>query len=241
MRRGIASLLKDYYRLETRAYGGDFDSAVMLADLMDVVNGTYLTARQRQYISLYYFCGLTFSEIAIITGAANQSRVSDALYSAIERISDVTKNEVRQFKTQPASDFSDCDGAVYRWLDDIARGAPIEEPSRAVVLSIANILYESDLLSRDLIEQVNTGVVYIDEPQEELDGYTHLSDSQIRWIDRRMSYVPEVFPPGDSVGSKRVVVKYEADSDGSLDDEDEHINRRVHRTGRRRLFKLRGN
>ncbi|QIG62603.1 RNA polymerase sigma factor [Sporosarcina phage Lietuvens] len=241
MRKGIASLLKDYYRLETRSLGGDFDTTVMLADLMSAVNGDILTVRQRQYIALYFFCGLSFKEIAVITGASNQARISDALYSGIERISVVTKGESNRFKAQPADDFNGHVGAVYRWLDDIAYGAPVGEPTRAVVLSIASILQESDELLANMTEQARTGVVYVLEEPQENDGYVHLSDSQMRWQDRRMSFVPEVFPPGDAVGSKRVVVKYDADRDGELCDDDEHITRKVQQTGRRRMFKLRGN
>lgn len=237
MRKGIANVLKDYYRLESRAYGGDFDTAVILADLMSAINGDVLTVRQRQYIALYFFCGLTYAEVAHVMRIANQSRVSDALYSALRRL---TQAPGASFKDQPADDFSAYDGAVYRWLDAIEDGAPVGEPSREVLLNIAEILRPYDDESAEMIRQRAEGFVYVDEA---CDGpeYPHYSDAQLRWYDRRMSYVPEVFPEGDAVGSKRVVPKYAVDETGEQDDDEEHITRTIQRTGRRRLFKLRGN
>ena len=239
MRKGIANVLRDYYRLESRAYGGDFDTAVILADLMNAINGDVLTVRQRQYIALYFFCGLTYAEIAYIVGA-RQEVAQRAIADAFKRLTSVYKASEQSLKGHTPSTFEAYEGVVYRWLDAIADGKPLSEPSREVLLNIADILRPYDDESAEMVRQHTEGFVVVEDTQEGPE-YPHLSDAQMRWQDRRMSYVPEVFPEGDAVGSKRVVPKYAVDETGDQDDDEEHITRSIQRTGRRKLFKLRGN
>lgn len=241
MRKGITNILRDYYRLESRAYNGDFDTAVILADLLSAINSGVLTARQRQYIALYYFCGLTYAEIAHLMGIEWQDNVSKGIYNALNRISATyNRDSTVPFKQQPAGDFKGYNGALYRWLDEIAEGAPVGEPSRDVLLNISEILAHFDEKSAEMLRQYAEGFVFI-EDGEAGEEYPHFSDTQIRWQNRRVSYVPEVFPDGDVIGSKRVVPKYAVDDTGEESDDGEHITRTIQQTGRRKLFKLRGN
>lgn len=236
MRKGIARLLRDYYELRTRTeYVGDYDTAVMLADLMAQINGDILTPRQRQFIAIYYFVGLTFEEIAIVMRLASPSNVSDGLYAALDRLADTDNT---RFKTRTPENFADYDGAVYRWLDGIAEGKPIKEPSRRVLLSIATVLSKSDGNSSEMLRQKSEGFVYLDESMGE--EYPHLSDSQTRWVDRRITLVEDVFPVGDIVGSQRYTPLPEYNGDEGTDDE-YLLSRTIKTTGRRKLFKLRGN
>lgn len=241
MRRGISALLRDYYRLRSRADDGEFDTAVMLTDLLNAVNGETLTARQRQFIALYYFVGLTYAEIAEVMRIEWSDNVSKGVYAALDRLNalyDIDDKSSNRRRTP--NDFNHLDGAVYRWLDGIAEGEPVEEPPKEVVISIAEILKDFDDKSSELIRQTKDGYVPIlfEEGEEE---YPHFSDSQLRWLDRRMSFVPEVLPEGDVIGSKRTMPTYAVDDSGNGEDDDAHITRSIHRTGRRKLFKLRGN
>lgn len=237
MRKGIARLLRDYYELRSRSfYGGDIDTTATLIDLMGAINGDILTARQRQFIALYYFVGLTFEEVAEVMCISSPTNVSDAIYSALERLS---AGPGFVFKSRTPEDFSHMPGAVYRWLDDIGNGTPIMEPSLDVIVAIAEILELSDSKSLELLFQYYAGIVLMEE-KEEGEEYPHLSDSQLRWQDRRISLTDEVHPPGDVIGSKRYTPLSEYDGDETNDDE-YNMTRTIRLTGRRKLFKLRGN
>lgn len=238
MRKGLTKLLRDYYRLQARTlYEGDFDTAVVLADLMAIINSDKLTARQRQYIALYYFVGLTFNEIASLVGV-DVRNVKQPLYDGLDRAALVAQGDTTgaAFKRRTPDTFADKPGAVYRWLDAIAAGAPVAEPPHAVTLNIAELLSETDDKSAELARQSETGVVYIDETADDKPEYAHFSDSQLRWLDRRITLVENVLPPGDAVGSQKHIPAPEYDGY-----EDESQSRKTHATGRRKLFKLWGN
>lgn len=237
MRRGITRLLRDYYELLSKTeFDGDYDTAIILADLLGAVNSETLTARQRQFIALYYFVGLTFSETAEIVGV-DVRNAKEGVHSAIRRL-EANMADSTTFKSRTPNTFADKQGEVYRWLERIANGEEIKEPSRKVVLSIADILRYTDDESEEMIRQVSEGFVnvYVDDVEE----YPHYSDSQLRWLDRRVSLVEEVLPVGDSTGFKRH--RPAPDYEGNASEDDDYFNSRtVRKTGRRKLFKLRGN
>lgn len=230
VRRGIIRLLRDYYRLKYRTeYKGDYDTAVILADLMESINSDALTPRQRQFIALYYFVGLTLDEVAVIS-ETRQDNVRITLRRAIERIS----SEKGRFNTYTVVPYENT-SAVYRWLNEIADGEPIGEPTREVILSIAEILRYSDERSAELIRQHGTGFVIVAEPDDGREEYPHYSDAQLRWLDRRVSVVSEVYPSGDVVGTKKWTPAPNYDESESDDYEP------ICQSGRKKLYKLWGN
>lgn len=237
MTRGIAKVLRDYYELESRTtYGGDLDTALLLADIMRAINGDVLTERQRQVIALYYFAGLKLREIAYLLDVTPRN-VRQPLQDALKRVSESQKNPKTVFKSRAVERF-DRFVPLYKWLDDIADGAPVKEPPLSAVQSLADLLEHGDEGSAELVRQRREGFVYVDEDESE--EYPHFSDAQLRWKDRRISLVEEVLPPGDAIGFQRYTPAPDYEGDAELDD-DYLLSRSVRNMGRRKLFKLRGN
>lgn len=224
---GITALMKDVYRLTSSMfYGGDIDTAVILADLDLALNGEVLTVRQRHAIALYYFANLTFEECAAVLGI-DWTVVRYHINGALKRIAANMSNGKTFSKGDPTHDLYVID-ELDTWLNEISAGLRIEEPSHAVFSAIAARFTGYDYKSKEFVRQIVEGTVYL--PAEEGPEYPCLSDEQMRWDDRRITYVEEVFPPGDVVGTRKLAVKNDEDSYGI-----------EYRLERRKLFKLRGN
>lgn len=237
MRKGITNLLREYYRLKSRTeYEGDYDTAIILADLMSVINGSALTPRQRQFVALHYFVGLKLDEIATIT-STTQYNVANTLRKALDRLVDASEGN-HSFYAYKVEEYAET-SEVYKWLNGIANGHPVEEPTRKVVLSIAELLRSSDEASAEMVRQHEMGEVLIEEMDDGKVEYSHYSDSQLRWLDRRVTLVEEVFPTGDVIGSKRHTPTSDYDGFGS-EEEDDYLSYTVRTTGRKKLYKLRG-
>jgi DNA-binding CsgD family transcriptional regulator len=223
--RGIAEVLKDYYKLESsRFYNGDVDATGILADILNEIDGDCLTARQRQCFALYYFARLKLRECAVVLGL-DESVVKKHVKGGLKRLAARIDREARFSKGDPIPDYTE-DNALYGWLNAIKDGAPIGEPTAEIFRDIAEILRESDDKSDELLRQHADGYVMLPDDSE----YTCLTEGQMKWADRRVTYVEEVFPPGDTVGSQRVAAQNTEDKKG-IEFRDE----------RRKMFKLRGN
>jgi len=224
---GVTALLKDVYRLNsTMFYGGDIDTAVILADLDVAMNGEVLTVRQRQTIALHYFAKLTLEECAAVLGI-DARVVRYHINGALNRIAANMSSGQTFSKGDPTHDLYITD-ELDKWLNAISAGLRIEEPSHAVFNAIANRFAERDYKSKEFVRQIAEGFVYL--PEDEGPEYPCLSDEQMRWDDRRITYVEEVFPPGDVVGTRKLAIKNDEDSYGI-----------EYRLEKRKLFKLRGN
>ncbi|MCC2383536.1 RNA polymerase sigma factor [Bacillus cereus] len=226
-REGVKALLKDIYRLsESKLHKGDIDAAAILTDLNISLNNECLTPKQRQCIALYYFVNLSIKEASSILDIY-PSVFNYHIKGALSRLANNMRFGTVTKKGDPIGLFGNSSG-VYKWLDEIALGKPLEEPPYEVVLDIAEILSKSDEKSSEMIRQHIEGFVYVEENEGE--EYPCLCEEQMRWADRRVSYVEEVFPPGDVTGYHRVLIRDDEDRKGV-----------EYKEERRKIFKRRGN
>lgn len=224
--KGITALLRDIYRLKgVTQFGGDIDSTVILTDLDLALNGDCLTKRQRQSIALYYFAGLKLRECSEVM-VLDDSVIKYHLKGGLSRLSSHMKTGERFMKGDDITLFDETN-AIYRWLNAIANGSPVTEPSVSVTLDLARFFLDDK--AKEYVRQHEEGFEYI-EDYTDVEEYPCLSEDQMRWSDRRVTYVEEVFPPGDAVGSVKVAVRNEEDRKG--------VEFSVER---RKIFKRRGN
>jgi DNA-binding CsgD family transcriptional regulator len=210
-KEGIKTLLKDLNRLnESKIYKGDYDAAAILTDLNISLNNGCLTPRQRQCLGLHYFINLSIDESSTILGI--HPRVFKYhLKGVLLRLAENMCFGTLFMKGDPVELYGKTYG-IYKWLDDIALGMPLREPPYEAFLDIADILSETDEKSFEMVRQRREGFVYIERDVKE--EYPCMHEEQLRWADRRVSYVEEVFPPGDAIGSRKVLVRDEENKDG---------------------------
>jgi hypothetical protein len=188
---GIAALLRDVYRLsESRLYDGDIDATAILIDLKMALDSNCLTPRMRQVVALYYFAQFTEEETAKILGFKERKTVNFSLESAIERISVFMEygyckanNGRTDAQITPSHPFLE-------WLNNVADGSmPAYSFSEHITDWLA---LNGDNKAIEALKQRSEGYAYEPVYESNEQKYPALTWEQIRWRDRRISYVSEV-------------------------------------------------
>ncbi|MBW3113505.1 hypothetical protein KYJ26_16750 [Bacillus sp. MCCB 382] len=115
------------------------------------------------------------------------------------------------------------------WVNQIGNGEEISVPNDAAIVAIAKRFATDELKAREMLRQFSEGYVEVVDVDDGKPEYTCLSESQMKWSDRRVTYVEEVYPPGDVLGSQKVATRDEEDKYGV-----------EYRQDRRKMFKVRG-
>lgn len=209
---GIAVLLKDIYRLnESRWYKGDIDATAIIADLKTALDSDCLTPRMRQVVALYYFVGLTEGETAEVLNLTQQL-INTSLKSAIERVSEQMSEGSFRKKGHAVIETS-VNTPLYQWLVAVAyRELPLYIVPDDVFTEVLEKSVKTDENAKETLRQRVGGSNYKVD-YEGTEEYPALSEDQFKWKDRRMSFKPEIFPQGDTIGTRKVAIKLR-DGDG---------------------------
>lgn len=227
-REGVALILRDIYRMENSRFAGDIDATGIIADLFMALDSDCLTPRMRQVVALYYFVGLTEIEASEFLDCTRVA-VTVSKNSALTRISEHMYKGGKFKAGDPFEKLTE-KSSIYVWLNDVAVGiAPIYEVPVKVFTDVLLATEGTDANAKETIRQRVEGLVFVDDYADE-EEYLCMTDEQFRWADRRVSYVPEVFPPGDTIGTRKVAIKLRDDPFG-----------REYIIEKRKLLKKRGN
>lgn len=191
---GIAALLRDIYRLtESRIYDGDIDATAILIDLKMALDSNCLTPRMRQVVALYYFAQFTEEESAEVL-EISQVTLNESLETALERIAAHMEYGYTKVTNAKSRGILPDSHGIKQWLNDVACGKELYEIDETITSDI-NIWRASKLKDeRDLtaikqrIEGPSYVLVYASTEQE----YPALTWEQMKWKDRRMSYVSDM-------------------------------------------------
>lgn len=210
--KGIHVLMMDYWRLKDRSrFESDFDAAAILCDLERALDKCNLTPRMRQCLSLRYFVGLTESQVGSILDISRQA-VSDTNENALDRLEAFMAFGYMQKGNARIDGLLTVTHPFIAWVNNIACGkASIYSKPQFVTEYMAEVL--GDKKAQETIRQRSEGSSYVPD-YTGVEEYPYYTEEQFRWADRRMSFVPEVFPGGDVAGSRKVVVKLKDDPYG---------------------------
>lgn len=227
--KGVLAVLKDFYRLDTATIlNGDYDAATILADITKGLNNSdVLTPKQRQCIALYYFANLKLRECEAVLGI-DESGVKRHIRGGTKRLAEFVNNQALFSKGDPYVDYEETD-ELMRWLNQIGNGGAITVPENAVIVAIAKRFAVDEARAEEMLRQFSEGHVAVIEYDDGKPEYPCLSESQMQWSDRRVTYVEEVYPPGDVLGTQKVATRDEEDKQGV-----------EYRQDRRKMFKVRG-
>lgn len=197
--RGIKSLLRDIYRMsESRYLNGDIDATVILADLKLALDSGCLTPRMRQVIALYYFLGFTQSEISEISGVT-QPTIVESLDEALLRVSAEMCYGYKQGNGAKANakltPTNEIERDLFIILNDITEGIrPVYVADACIfTASIRYLANKGNKKALEVVRQQIEGSVIVDDIQPLEGEYTALTWEQMRWDDRRISYVPDIY------------------------------------------------
>jgi hypothetical protein len=211
---GVKAILRDIYRLgESQYLNGDIDATIILTDLKMALDSGCLTPRMRQVVALYYFVGFTLEEIKTALGLANKSVPNSILVDAVERVSSEMDYGYKQSNNAriDATIFPKnyIERPLFKFLNEIASGdRSVYEVNDEVFSSATRYLASiGDHKAVEVIRQEVEGFVWIEEDAPNDDEYLTLTWEQMRWDDRRVSYVPVVYPVGDILGRRKVAIK----------------------------------
>ena len=211
---GVAALLKDISRLnESRIFKGDIDATVIITDLKLALDSDCLTPRMRQVVALYYFVGMTEEEISR-TIFNTQQVVNKSIKKAVERIA--SEMAYGAYVKSGHADFEFTEQTpLYKWLTEVGYGnLPVYEVPDEVFTNLLKISTADDR-AREVLRQRKYGPPETTKLEEE-DEYPALTEDQFKWRDRRMTFKDEIFPAGDSTGSRKVAIKLrDGDSAGN--------------------------
>lgn len=210
--KGIHVLMMDYGRLKDKARNtSDFDAAAILCDLEIALDKVNLTPRMRQCVALYYFVGLTEQQCASVLGISRQT-VNESTSSALDRLEAFMAFGYMQKENARFNALLTQSHPFIEWLNDVAsRKSRIYSKAPNVTEFLAEFF--DDKKAQDVIDQRTQGSSYV-EDYTGVEEYPYYTEEQFRWADRRMSFVPEVFPTGDVAGTRKVAVKLQDDPYG---------------------------
>lgn len=210
--KGIHVLMMDYGRLKDKARNtSDFDAAAILCDLEIALDKVNLTPRMRQCVALYYFVGFTEQQCAKVLDV-NQSTVNRMIESALDRLEAFMAFGYMQ-KENARTDANLTDTHPFiSWLNDVAgRKSRIYSKPPMLTEYLADTF--EDKKAQDVIYQRKHGSTFVPD-YTCVEEYPYYTEEQFRWADRRMSFVPEVFPTGDVAGTRTMAVKLQDDPFG---------------------------
>ncbi|RSL29137.1 hypothetical protein D7Z54_32930 [Salibacterium salarium] len=210
---GVKAILRDVYRLgESQYMNGDIDATIILTDLKMALDSGCLTPRMRQVVALYYFVGFTQVEISDVLGIA-QKNVLKSIDMSIERISaemDYGYKEPNGARTDAVlTPTNDIERDLFVVLNEIASGnRPVYDvDDKLCTVAVRYLAREGDEKAQEALRQRADGSITIIEEIPPDGEYPALTWEQMQWDDRRISYVSEVYPPGDIVGRRKVAIK----------------------------------
>lgn len=208
---GIACLMRDYTKLRsTQALAGDIDSVALLADLERALDRCNLTPRMRQCLALYFFAQLTEADTAAVLGI-ERSTVNRTVESALDRLEAFMEFGYNKALGSRIDAIIEPITKLHEWANDVANGRKhIYSNPQGVAEWLAT---KGDKKAKVVMKQRKEPFVYVEDytGREEYPPYTK---EQFKWSDRRVSYVPEVYPPGDVTGTRTVAVKLRGDKYG---------------------------
>lgn len=210
--KGIHVLMMDYGRLKDKArLTSDFDAAAILCDLEIALDKVNLTPRMRQYVALKYFVGFTEPQIARMFGVSKQA-VSDATKNALDRLEAyMAFGYIKREDARTDAKLTE-NHPFIRWVNDIAsRKARIYSKPPMLTEYLAEMF--ADKKAQETILQRAEGSSFVID-YTGVEEYPYYTEEQFRWADRRMSFVPEVFPTGDVAGTRTMAIKLQDDPFG---------------------------
>lgn len=209
---GLHALMSDYWRLKESSYtDSDMDAAAILCDLERALDHCNLTPRMRQVITLKYFVEFTEVQISKILGV-NQSTVSRTASNALDRLEAFMAYGYKQKEDARIDAKLTETHPFITWLNEVTAGLrSIYSRPQYVTEYLADFF--EDKRAIETLRQRREGFIFKEDYTGKVE-YPYYSDAQLRWKDRRMSFVPEVFPVGDVAGTRKVITKLRDDPYG---------------------------
>lgn len=191
---GIVALLQDVYRLsESRLYDGDIDATILLIDLKMALDSNCLTPRMRQVVALYYFAQFTEEEVADVIDIPQQN-VNKALNNSVDRISAHMEYGHTRTTNAKIDAFLPSTHEIKRWLNAVAGGRSMYDIDDGVIsgINIWRTAKLDDKKDLEAIRQRVNGYTYAPVYESDEIKYPALTWEQLKWRDRRVTYVSEV-------------------------------------------------
>lgn len=210
--KGIHVLMMDYGRLKDKVrFTSDFDAAAILCDLERALDKVNLTPRMRQCIALRYFVGLTEQQCAKILGI-DRTTVNRMVESALDRLEAFMAFGYMQKENARTDGLLTENHPFISWLNAVAsRKARVYSKAPSLTEYLAEVF--NDKNAQETIRQRTEGSSFVPD-YTGVEEYPYYTEEQFRWADRRMSFVPEVFPTGDVAGTRTIAVKLHDDPYG---------------------------
>lgn len=208
---GVFRLLKEIHRLDGRLVpGADYDTAIIIRDLKDALDGPGLTFRQRQVLALYFFTDSTMEETGGIIGIGKDV-VKVTLDEAIERVAEQMKSgDSLTFKGRTVKPF-ESRRPLFVWLNAVgSRELPVYEvPAEAMTDLLMWLDENGDEKAQEVLRQRREGPpevkAFYESPEEE---YPALNPRQLQYRDKKEVRVKEVMPSFDVAGTKKIAETY---------------------------------
>lgn len=207
---GVFRLLKEIHRLDARLVpGADYDTAVIIRDLKDALDGPGLTTRQRQVMALYFFTSSTMEEVGGIIGVGKDV-VKVTLDEALERVAKQMKSRKSiTFKGRAVKPFENR-RPLFTWLNAVGSGeAPVYDVPGAVMTDLLMWLDEhGNEKAQEVLRQRREGPPEVREFYENPeDEYQVLTPRQMQYRNAKEVSTAEVRPKFDAAGAKKSPVK----------------------------------
>ena len=209
--KGIAQLMRDYWNLRAnQSIAGDVDASALLIDLERALKRCNLTPRMKQCLALHFFADFSKADVARIL-AIGKVTVGETIESALDRLEAFMEFGYNKALGARTDGIIEQQAEIHEWLNEIASGTtPVYSKPRGITEWLAQ---NNDKKAKTTIQQRSEPLVYVIDytGREEYPPYTA---EQFRWADRRVTYAPEVFPPDNVAGTRKVVVKLRDDKFG---------------------------
>lgn len=218
---GIERLMSDYWSLkETQGIKGDIDSVALIIDLERALDHCSLTPRMRQVLALHYFADLSLTDAAHLIGITPQS-VQEANDNALEHLEAyMAYGYDKKIYARNRGEI-DGDAPLQQWAMAVGDGSfPIYSRPDGVTEWYAAAVKEPCAI--ETMKQRVSPVEYVSTTEKR-----PLNKRQLRYGDKRTTYVEEVYPRTDVTGSQKAVVKLKDDKYG-----------RDFKLERRKLFRI---
>ena len=210
--KGIHVLMMDYGRLKEQIRNeSDFDAAAILCDLERALDKVNLTPRMRQCVALRYFVGLTEQQCAKILGI-DRSTVNRMVDSALDRLEAFMAFGYMQKENARTDAILTQNHPFISWVNDVACRKKRIYSKPPVLTEYLSEMF-GDKKAQETIRQRTEGSSYTYD-YSGVEEYPYYTEEQFRWSDRRMAFVPEVFPTGDVAGTRTMAVKLQDDPYG---------------------------
>lgn len=208
---GIAQLMRDYWDLRAnQSIDGDVDASALLIDLERALKRCNLTPRMKQCLALHFFADFSKADAARVLSIREEA-VGKLIRAALDRLEAFMEFGYNKAMDARTDGIIEQQTKLHEWVNEIAQGiTPVYSKPRGITEWLAS---KGDAKALVVLNQRKVPFIYVDnyEGREEYPPYTA---EQFRWADRRVSYAPEVYPPDNVAGTRKVVVKLRDDKFG---------------------------